>query len=325
MPRQLPWANKGNKSKPTRPPKPAQPQVISHSDDDFDAGLERNDVPEREGWLRAPSSSPPPVAEPSPPEIEVMDRGVNRFDLRDDEWIMVEDEFLQTAKLFTRHLHLAEYERMKTTIGQKRGNISRPTVQDARPSIEGEFKLRAEEQQKSHEKAIKNVDMSLVKPTYGSFKKPISTKRNAKNIGGSLSVPAENNMDTSDSDDLDIPRKRPFNKRIVPNSKSDPDTVKPSLPGPSFMDTRASNTTKFNLEKPNQTDATKQAAVRPEIKEPVLTQTTRTSECRTGASISKRTGSKEVSERLAKRKAEREKEAKKKAKADEVEIPTFMF
>lgn len=31
----------------------------------------------------------------------------------DDAWIMVEDEFLDTAKLFTQHLHFAEYKRLK--------------------------------------------------------------------------------------------------------------------------------------------------------------------------------------------------------------------
>ncbi|KAF2240162.1 hypothetical protein EV356DRAFT_496055 [Viridothelium virens] len=32
----------------------------------------------------------------------------------DDAWIMVEDEFLQTAKLYTQHLHHAEYQRLKS-------------------------------------------------------------------------------------------------------------------------------------------------------------------------------------------------------------------
>jgi len=32
---------------------------------------------------------------------------------QDDKWVMVEDEFLETAKLFTRHLHHAEYQRLK--------------------------------------------------------------------------------------------------------------------------------------------------------------------------------------------------------------------
>jgi len=45
----------------------------------------------------------------------------------DDLWIMVEDEFLATAKLFTQHLHHAEYQRLKRQAEDlDAGNITRP-------------------------------------------------------------------------------------------------------------------------------------------------------------------------------------------------------
>jgi hypothetical protein len=35
---------------------------------------------------------------------------------KDDRYRMVEDEFLEAAKMFTQHLHAAEYQRMKCQI-----------------------------------------------------------------------------------------------------------------------------------------------------------------------------------------------------------------
>ncbi|KAL9089393.1 MAG: hypothetical protein Q9165_005714 [Trypethelium subeluteriae] len=58
------------------------------------------------GVARSPSTSPPP----EPPLQEFMRDG----SMADDAWIMVEDEFLQTAKLYTQHLHHAEYQRLKS-------------------------------------------------------------------------------------------------------------------------------------------------------------------------------------------------------------------
>ncbi|KAI9827234.1 MAG: hypothetical protein M1832_005372 [Thelocarpon impressellum] len=54
---------------------------------------------------RTPSTSPPPA----PPEEEFIRDGMDA----DDKYIMVEDEFLATAKTFTQHLHHAEYIRLK--------------------------------------------------------------------------------------------------------------------------------------------------------------------------------------------------------------------
>ncbi|KAF1817092.1 hypothetical protein P152DRAFT_453700 [Eremomyces bilateralis CBS 781.70] len=64
---------------------------------------------------RQMSSSPIPA----PPEEEFMIEGLDG----DDAWIMVEDEFLSTAQLFTRHLHHAEYKRLKTRVSSQSSSV----------------------------------------------------------------------------------------------------------------------------------------------------------------------------------------------------------
>jgi hypothetical protein len=54
---------------------------------------------------REPSSSPAPA----PPSQAFMIEGLDK----DDKYVMVEDEFEAVAKAFTRHLHHAEYSRLK--------------------------------------------------------------------------------------------------------------------------------------------------------------------------------------------------------------------
>ena len=73
---------------------------------------------------RAASSSPPPS---QPPQQSPLRPGLNR----DDIYIMVEDEFLATAQSFTRHLHHAEYQRLKRLVRDRNdgdiANVSRAT------------------------------------------------------------------------------------------------------------------------------------------------------------------------------------------------------
>ncbi|KAF2189572.1 hypothetical protein K469DRAFT_736879 [Zopfia rhizophila CBS 207.26] len=186
MPRKLPWLNKGSATE--TPVKSARklakrPRAeVESDDDDFFTGTvlassrkgkERADSPAsddelptfpvqtsqkgkgRVSSLDQLSSSPPPaVSEQTPPRIEFMRKGVDKFDLRDDEWMMVEDEFLQTAKLFTRHLHLAEYERLKKNLDTKK-EIARPVVPNAKPSAEGRMRMKAQTQAKEQKKALK--------------------------------------------------------------------------------------------------------------------------------------------------------------------------
>ncbi|KAI0584624.1 hypothetical protein Ptr902_01809 [Pyrenophora tritici-repentis] len=191
MPRQLPWTVKGAgriqaNLAPAR--QAAKPRVSSAIEGDFfdDTVLASgkgegraiesdDDLPKlpaepstpltRTGTKDAPrkrreeSSSPPPVDKFEQPCIESMHKGVSRFDLRDDEWMMVEDEFLETAKLFTRHLHMAEYEKLKKTIEEKKkqAEIARPVVANAKLSTTALMKEKAKVQEQKQKRAIRDV------------------------------------------------------------------------------------------------------------------------------------------------------------------------
>ncbi|TPX09088.1 uncharacterized protein E0L32_001650 [Thyridium curvatum] len=73
---------------------------------------------------RTPSTSPPPA----PPTESLMIEGADN----DDKYRMVEDELLATAKMFTAHLHNAEYQRLKKLAKSQNAetikNISRPVT-----------------------------------------------------------------------------------------------------------------------------------------------------------------------------------------------------
>lgn len=124
MPRTLPWLVQGAEKKKERKkkevhsssPAPRQRQSRKRSsspDDLVDSDL--NDLPARDdkkgkkkAFDRSPSTSPAPAA-PAAPEVEYMREG---FDA-DDIYMMVEDEFDSTARLFTQHIHHAEYQRLR--------------------------------------------------------------------------------------------------------------------------------------------------------------------------------------------------------------------
>jgi len=177
-----------------------------------------------------------------------MRKCVDRSDLRDDEWRMVEDELLQTAQLFTKHLHLAEYDRLKLQILERKQEITpRPVVPSAKPTVEAQFKEKAREQTKAQKKAFKDV---FAPPRQGKVdkreatdssrrihsKKAVSFTSNASRPHSALAKPHATTI--SDSDDLDAP-KRPKSATSnfapnVPASKpltEDPPTfTKPALP-----------------------------------------------------------------------------------------------
>ncbi|KAL1599608.1 hypothetical protein SLS60_007411 [Paraconiothyrium brasiliense] len=202
---------------------------------------------------RLPSSSPPPIAaDLPPPKTEYMLTGVDKFDLRDDEWMMVEDELLQTAKLFTQHLHLAEYETLKAKMGERRKEAAaRPVVANAQPSTEGHFKRKAQEQAKKQEKALREVisthdsssegdedpqraipnrsTPSLPPPRTSSTARALATSKPLQTTRG---VPHKN---ASDSDDLDTPMPKP--PTLPPKASADQGPakepggfVKPAIP-----------------------------------------------------------------------------------------------
>lgn len=156
---------------------------------------------------RAPSSSPPPLTDYTLPHAEPMRKGVSKFDLRDDEWMMVEDEFLETAKLFTRHLHIAEYDRLKESIEAKKkeAEVARPVVAGAKRSVEGVMKERAKVQESKQKEAIRDVFASQddhSEDDRASYRakpsKPTSTIVKPR--------PTTNASQDTDSDDLDAPR-----------------------------------------------------------------------------------------------------------------------
>lgn len=255
MPRQLPWTSKAGSSRTQvkAPPQKKTPVVSEIDDDFFDgnvlAGIKKgkeravdseDDLsnlavePEtpRTNLLRrahrsadrAPSSSPPPVADVEP-TIELMHKGVSKFDLRDDEWMMVEDEFLETAKLFTRHLHIAEYERLKETIEAKKkqvGNeIPRPVVPGAKLSIESAMKEKAKMQEKKQREAIRDVFASANE----DGDDPFTTRPSLTNVHSRMSSDSD-----SDGEDLDAIKLPP--RRAFPSKRATAPMARPPILGP---------------------------------------------------------------------------------------------
>jgi len=246
MPRQLPWKSSGGGESRTQTIKPpvgkaktktatipddiddnffngtvfvssskdkgkGRAKVASDSDDSLpEAGratlctTKSNNAEQRE---RALSSSPPPLAGYAAPHDEPMRKGVSKFNLRDDEWMMVEDEFLETAKLFTRHLHIAEYDRLKATIEAKKreAEIARPVVAGAKRSVDGEMKERARVQESRQKKAIRDVFASQDDSSEGD-RALYRSKHSHVPPTTSKPLPTMGASQETDSDDLDAPR-----------------------------------------------------------------------------------------------------------------------
>jgi hypothetical protein len=172
---------------------------------------------------------------------------VDKFDLRDDEWMMVEDEFLQTAKLFTRHLHLAEYARLKESIEAKK-IIPRPTVPNVKPSKEHQLHKKALALGKTQRRALKDTISPSDKSdgdTASVFKrlKPSKTEKSTssgphrpepviqKTTSTRPPPKKQVSFDASDSDDLDSHGKR--SQPLQNNLTSKPTSfAKPPLPQP---------------------------------------------------------------------------------------------
>jgi len=54
---------------------------------------------------------------------------------RDDIWIMVEDEFLETARQFTNHLHRAEYQRLKQLAKSQNASVTQTISRPIDPRV----------------------------------------------------------------------------------------------------------------------------------------------------------------------------------------------
>lgn len=73
----------------------------------------------------------------------------------DDIWMMVEDEFYSTAKLYTSHLHRAEYQRLKKLAVEREAKTTlRPVDIREKMSVEGQKSTQREEKGKSVAKAM---------------------------------------------------------------------------------------------------------------------------------------------------------------------------
>ncbi|KAF2739880.1 hypothetical protein EJ04DRAFT_604462 [Polyplosphaeria fusca] len=388
MPRQLPWLIKSSQRKTQLK---AHQAVRDDSDDEFFAGTilassgkgkgkgkqradsppdsDQDELPElpfisspHEGKskdsdpnLRAPSSSPPPRdAELSPPNVEYMRKGISKFDLRDDEWMMVEDEFLRTAKLFTRHLHLEAYERIKKDNDEARQKREaeqeqeqdRPVVPHSKPSVESMMKQKADAQLKAQKKALRDVMTKPEPPkrssTVPSSKPDPGAPPKRAGTDSIFSRPAQD-LDTDDEDDLDAPPRPSYSR--TPSAPT-PTFAKPAIPPksqPSATPTsRPIRKSAFELfddwtpSKPSSPPA-KSAHTSPFTSRAMPT---RTSPSKTPAPASNQPSSNPPNEsdsqsqdrspqaeRFTKRKVEREKEAEReKRKSVKLEdIPTFLY
>ncbi|KAI4945945.1 hypothetical protein J4E91_007386 [Alternaria rosae] len=247
MPRQLPWASKSGGSrtqaKPASSRKATKARTTADIDDDFfdgtiladsdkDRGRSNGSDDDLPGLPTAPStprtktkandalrkrrggsSSPPPIDELEGPRIEGMHKSLSKFDLRDDEWMMVEDEFLETAKLFTRHLHIAEYEKLKAIIEEKKkeaAEVTRSVVANAKRSTSGEMKEKARVQELKQKRAIRDVFMSQENEDDQQGRAALSSRSSLTSSWASRRIATTSKYAAQDSDndseDLDAPR-----------------------------------------------------------------------------------------------------------------------
>ncbi|KAK8250502.1 hypothetical protein HDK77DRAFT_480455 [Phyllosticta capitalensis] len=157
MPRKLPWL-KDTKSRPQAERQtPASPSrqdraqsTTAESNEPRNNSRAERGRRGRERGDRTPSTSPPP----QPPTQEFMRDGLDG----DDVWVMVEDEFLDTARIFTQHLHHAEYHRLKR-LAQARNtsaiqNMSRPVDPRSKMSIECSKKREGQRRTEKQAKAL---------------------------------------------------------------------------------------------------------------------------------------------------------------------------
>jgi hypothetical protein len=158
MPRRLPWlALTDTREAQKKPPSRKRKALQVNDDDDDDSGTDLT-IPSSQ---RTPSLSPQPPALPSSPVLPPYEELRPGFDA-DDAWVMVEDEFLSTAHLFTVKLHQEEYLRRKELADQDRNSDLRERdfgTDHGRTQQSGQTKakIRGEASRKEVKKALKNV------------------------------------------------------------------------------------------------------------------------------------------------------------------------
>ncbi|KAK0512007.1 hypothetical protein JMJ35_005135 [Cladonia borealis] len=116
---------------------------------------------------RTPSTSPPP----QPPPPSPLRPGLHA----DDIYIMVEDEFLATARAFTAHLHHAEYLRLKNAAKARSGNAVNGIGGIERP-VDGITAMRAEtrkqKEAEAKEKKVRGAVDGIIAPAGEGRRRP---------------------------------------------------------------------------------------------------------------------------------------------------------
>ncbi|KAF7506841.1 hypothetical protein GJ744_011187 [Endocarpon pusillum] len=156
MPRKLPWATKDTPVPKEKRPRPVtRKREASSSDPEQVARMNSGSstplktIKKRVSY-RTPSTSPPP----GPPDEEYMVKGYDH----DDIYIMVEDEFHSVAQTFTRHLHHAEYQRLKKKARDAAPPTFRPTDQ---MRTEVKKKLEARALHAKQKDAVRNITTGI--------------------------------------------------------------------------------------------------------------------------------------------------------------------
>lgn len=204
MPRKLPWlveAAKEKESKKAHSSSSPSPKRRRDSSPDDLVDLDLNPVVaetrkrrEKKKSARTPSTSPPPA----PPDVEYMREGYHA----DDIYMMVEDEFLSTAKTFTQHLHHAEYVRFKKLAKSRGANIleaiQRPVDGTMEQSNGLRMQLEAEEKAKKIKSAMKGGEdeSSAEEDEYMQDPQLAGLMTGAKNTKKDLSGISKQRLDT---------------------------------------------------------------------------------------------------------------------------------
>lgn len=82
---------------------------------------------------------------------------------QDDMWVMVEDEFLETAKQFTRHLHHAEYQRLKRLTRERKASSADDIVQP----VDGKTVMSVAEQKRMEGERLRRQQRKVLRHAAG--------------------------------------------------------------------------------------------------------------------------------------------------------------
>ncbi|KKZ65465.1 hypothetical protein EMCG_08697 [[Emmonsia] crescens] len=143
MPRKLPW-QVDDKPRKSTTPAASSSKRLSKSTSSITTGLDDTPTPAR-----------------TPRQTE-----------NDDQYIMVEDEFLATAHAFTRHLHHAEYVRKKNEAKIRNANaieaLVRPTGAQSTLSAESRKNMQSEENSTKQKAALAELKRVASRPLVDS-------------------------------------------------------------------------------------------------------------------------------------------------------------